>query len=145
MPTVSRDTLIIDGSAQLTQKGGMYRYHTTCRACGYGPGITADGIKSGTSNERLEPVFSLGAQPLANDFCKPTDDMAGFAPLQVLLCPRCNLAQLSVVVDPRVLYSTYRYVTSNSRTMREHFQRILDIFPLASHPAKILEIGSNDQ
>jgi hypothetical protein len=65
----------------------MYHLHTTCRACGC---------------KELTPVFDLGVQPLANDFRKDGELRAGHVPLKVLLCPKCSLGQLSVVVDPTV-------------------------------------------
>ena len=89
-------------------------------------------------------MFGLGVQPLANDFCGPNDERAGYAPLQVLFCPRCTLAQLSVTVSPDILYSRYNYVTSPSQTMRLHFETLTDALR-AEQPAKsCLEIGSND-
>lgn len=92
----------------------------------------------------MEKVFSLGLQPLANDFCVEEDERAGFAPLEVLLCPRCGLAQLSVVVRPDVLYRSYSYVTSKSVMMKEHFARLWrDVFEMSTHNG-VIEIGSND-
>lgn len=70
-------------------------------------------------------------------------ERSGYAPLKVLLCPRCGLGQLSVVVDPQILYSNYSYVTSPSEMMRRHFESFLgDLL----HPSigSVLEIGSND-
>lgn len=120
----------------------MYKMHQQCRACGYaapGPG----GIKNAIT-EKLRPVFDLGVQPLANDFCKDGEERAGWAPLKVLLCPRCFLAQLSVTVDPAVLYEHYLYVTSPSDTMRDHFHRLAVEMGRYRTLGKVLEIGSND-
>lgn len=78
----------------------MYTPHLTCRACGYG--AMPEGIKS-NSDQRLVDVFNLGIQPLANDFCRAGEMRCGFAPLKVMFCPRCTLAQLSVVVSPNIL------------------------------------------
>jgi SAM-dependent methyltransferase len=121
----------------------MYTNHTHCRACGYAkPG--ARGIKSAPT-EKLIEVFDLGVQPLANDFCKDDWPRAGYAPLKVLYCPRCSLAQLSVVVDPSILYRHYSYVTSPSAMMEKHFKALLtDIANESLHGRSILEIGSND-
>jgi SAM-dependent methyltransferase len=121
----------------------MYRPHTHCRACGYAsPG--AQGIKS-DPKERLIEVFDLGIQPLANDFCKEDQSRAGYAPLKVLFCPRCTLAQLSVVVSPDILYRNYPYVTSPSKTMQGHFAKIAgDIEKIVGKDKSVLEIGSND-
>ena len=124
----------------------MFKPHTYCRACGYAKPTGLDGIKAQGHNERLLPAFSLGLQPLANDFAKPWEERAGYAPLEVLLCPRCGLGQLSVVVRPDVLYSRYLYVTSPSETMRQHFFTIWGDMAIqrATVPRTVLEIGSND-
>lgn len=127
----------------------MYKTVSVCRACGLGSGgppTLKESAAAGPpqSSAKLQKVFSLGLQPLANDFCTGQEEQAGFAPLEVMLCPNCSNAQLSVVVNPQILYSKYRYVTSTSQTMREHFDRILSMLPLASRSMKFLEIGSND-
>lgn len=123
----------------------MFKPHTSCRACNFAAPSGPPGIKSTTSDERLIPVFDLGLQPLANDFATESEEHAGFYPLKVLMCPRCKLAQLSATVDPRVLYSKYNYVTSNSVTMQEHFASlwkcIKDRQPKFNN---VMEIGSND-
>src|SRR3974390_3730301 len=117
----------------------MYKLNTYCRACGT---PTAPGTKS-PATAKLRPVFNLGLQPLANDFCKEEDERAGYAPLEVLLCPRCFLAQLSVTVEPRLLYYRYLYVTSPSKTMHGHFESLLKRIR-GMDGSKILEIGCND-
>ena len=122
----------------------MYKLHTVCRACGFpgpsGPG----GTKAAASTDKLIPVLDLGVQPLANDFRKPGEEHAGYAPLQVLFCPRCTLAQLSVVVRPDILYSNYSFVTSPSKTMLSHFQLLLGDILTEQKPGSVVEIGSND-
>lgn len=123
----------------------MYRAHRTCRACNLGaPG--AEGIKTNAKPQALIKVADFGVMPLANDFRKEGEEYAGFAPLEVMLCPRCHLAQLSVVVDPKILYANYSYVTSGSATMQKHFETILGQMceRLGRIPESILEIGSND-
>jgi SAM-dependent methyltransferase len=120
----------------------MYQLHNYCRACGYAkPG--AQGIKSAPT-EKLIEVLDLGIQPLANDFVREGEEHAGYAPLKVLFCPRCSLAQLSVVVDPHILYDTYSYVTSSSQMMREHFQNLMVDIERETDGMNVLEIGSND-
>lgn len=124
----------------------MYTPHTFCRACGYAKPTGPGGIKAESSNDRLVPVFSLGAQPLANDFKTATEVHNGLAPLEVLFCPKCSLAQLSVVVDPVLLYQNYAYITSGSQMMQQHFERMWHGLCIdAGHDLKTaIEIGSND-
>lgn len=123
----------------------MYTNHTYCRACEYAKSFGPPGIKSSPSDERLIEVFDLGLQPLANDFCEAEDERAGFAPLKVLYCPRCSLAQLSATVNPSILYSRYSYVTSPSATMLDHFNQLWRcIRERQPNAENVLEIGSND-
>lgn len=107
----------------------MYRVKTECRACG---------------RHDLELVMDLGKQPLANAFYTLEDEQRGFAPLEVLFCKQCTLAQLSVVVNPQILYSNYAYVTSKSDTMRRHFERLTKDIISENGLGSMLEIGSND-
>lgn len=120
----------------------MYRLHTHCRACEYGKS-GASGIKA-ESPPRLIPVFDLGLQPLANDYRREHEVHAGYAPLKVLYCPRCSLAQLSVTVDPAILYRDYPYVTSPSKMMAHHFDRLIADIEMETAGRRVLEIGSND-
>jgi len=105
-----------------------YKLRTTCRAC------------QGTE---LVPVFDLGVQPLANDHKKPGEACQGFYPLAINRCDRCGLAQLSVVVDPQVMYEHYTYTTSTSDTMFRHFQRLLTDIESEKVRRNVVEIGSN--
>lgn len=107
----------------------MYKLHTRCRACGF---------------ESLESVFDLGVTALANDFQPEDGDHAGYAPLKVMFCRGCTLAQLSVVVNPKVLYESYAYETSKSKTMRAHFEALWQTIKTQGKVDGIIEIGSND-
>lgn len=111
----------------------MYYPHTKCRAC---------------SSKELVEVLNLGSMNLANDFVSAGAESAGMAPLKVLFCRTCTLAQLSVVVKPEILYRDYPYVTSDSHMMKVHFETLqTDIvaeFPTGQLPKKWLEIGSNN-
>jgi len=122
----------------------MYKPHNHCRACGYGIPKVPAYIKADPNPKKLVEVLDLGLQPPANDFCKDNDERAGFVPLKVLFCPICQLAQLSIVVKPEVLYRHYAYVTSKSQTMRTHFHQLWDFIKAECNPESVIEIGSND-
>jgi novobiocin biosynthesis protein NovU/D-mycarose 3-C-methyltransferase len=119
----------------------MYKPHSCCRACGYAF-HGAGGNRN--PNERLMSVLNLGVQPLANDFCKQGQERQGYAPLEVLFCERCGLAQLSVVVKPEVLYKNYAYVTSDSETMKKHFASLVKDLTAEQPAGSVVEIGSNN-
>lgn len=105
----------------------------TCRICG---------------TDRFEGVVSLGLMPLANRFIRP--EQAAEAepryPLEVIRCQECELVQLSVVVDPEILFRDYAYASSASAPVIEHFAALAtDLaarFKLRDR--LVVEIGSND-
>lgn len=107
----------------------MLRYHSRCRAC---------------RSTNLVPVFDLGTQPLANDFKTKDEEHSGCAPLKVLFCKDCSLAQLSVVVNPSILYDYYSYVTSPTDAMKRHFEAITKDIVDENRKGRVVEIGSND-
>ena len=76
---------------------------TRCRSCGAGD---------------LRPVLDLGRQPLANALRRPDDtsDEPRY-PLATVFCPACSLVQLTVTVDPQVMFDEYHYFSSYSTTM----------------------------
>lgn len=100
----------------------------TCRACGYGD---------------LHLVLDLGEQPLANGFRKPDDESPETKyPLAMLRCPACELVQLSVVVDPEVMYGRdYPYRSGYSQGWDAHCH---DLAREIGKRKQVLEIGCLD-
>jgi novobiocin biosynthesis protein NovU/D-mycarose 3-C-methyltransferase len=93
-------------------------------------------------------ILDLGKTALANDFLKPEEvaDYKTSLPLRVVLCPDCSLVQLGDTVDPRVLYSHYAYVTSTSKTMDTHLNKMMTHLLSTARlgaGSKVLEIASN--
>ena len=105
-----------------------------CRVCG------------GT---RLLPFLDLGEMPLVNRYLARLDDSKDEPrfPLRILLCEACSLSQLSVVIDPRVLFSEYDYYSSVSRTFQAHCDAMAESLkrdlPL-NQADLVVEIASND-
>jgi SAM-dependent methyltransferase len=69
------------------------------------------------------------------------------APLDHYLCQGCGLLQLRHVVDENLLYRDYRYRTSISTGLADHFRSLADqvILRLALRPGtRVVELGSND-
>ena len=52
-------------------------------------------------------------------------------PLEMNYCPNCHNCQLSVVVDPKKMFSNYLYLSSTSKTFRDHFDNIKISYPLS--------------
>jgi hypothetical protein len=98
----------------------------------------------------LRPVLSLGSSP-------PTCVMAPVGqrpasedhhPLELLCCHGCSLVQLSVIVDPEIVFSPeYPYSSGNSRALHENFE---DLARYAIEWAQlepddlVVDIGAND-
>ncbi|HUR46707.1 MAG TPA: class I SAM-dependent methyltransferase [Candidatus Saccharimonadales bacterium] len=112
----------------------MIQERTNCRTCG---------------SKRLKLILDLGKTPLANDFLSPEEvkNYSTFVPLRVVLCADCSLVQLADTVDPKVLYSRYAYVTSNSKTMDAHLiaqrDHLLANGGFDGKKPRVMEIASN--
>ena len=97
----------------------------------------------------LRRILSLGPTPPANAFLT-TNDLSRseyYYPLDVNLCGECGLVQLADVVDPRVLFKDYVYVSSTSPVFVAHFDTFAqDVFRRFSLSKKslVVDIGSND-
>lgn len=107
---------------------------TTCRLCG---------------SSRLSLVLELAPTPPANAFVPAADrDKPQEAfPLDVFFCEDCAHVQLLDVVDPRVLFENYVYVSGTSPVFVRHFAAYADdVIARFAPPAGglILDIGSND-
>lgn len=84
----------------------MYQSVRECRICG---------------SSKLVKYFHLGVMPLANAYVDPASKENEFGfPLEVLFCEECALSQLSIVVDPVVMFSNYAYHSSISKTFQAH-------------------------
>lgn len=109
-----------------------------CLACGKSDGLTM--------------LLDLGVQPPANTFKKSKSEHIEKYPLAIRSCKYCNHVQLTHVVDPKILYTKYDYVSGTSLTMHKYFDWFarysLDTMTLMGNhvadDAKILDIGCND-
>ncbi len=105
-----------------------------CRACGA---------------EGLELVLSLGDQPLANALVHADrrERPESRYPLDLVVCPECSTAQITVSVPPDQLFKEYLYFSSYSQTFVEHSrvlaQRIVDERSLGGG-SLVVEVASND-
>ena len=94
-------------------------------------------------------VFNFGPTPLANEFLKKgeVDKEESFFPLEVYFCNNCSFLELGHVVNPKILFGNYVYVSSTSQVFINHFKEFANsIFPRFNLNAKslVIDIGSND-
>jgi len=107
-------------------------YKNTCRVC---------------ENSQLHKVLDLGNSPLANNLLSSSDEKCEMYPLELMYCDKCHNSQLSYVVPAKEMFDHYLYVSSTSKSFREHFERAseqyIKEFNLSSN-SLVIDIGSND-
>src|SRR4051794_29856506 len=75
----------------------------------------------------LHPVIFVGYLPPVNTMptigSQPSEQPA--YPAQVLLCRRCQLVQLGLIVDPAILFPpSYPYTSGTTRILRDNFAQL---------------------
>ena len=93
-------------------------------------------------NHQLEQVLSLGAQPLANNY--HNGDAGKKYPLVLNLCRQCSHTQLSVAVDPNLMFKHYLYVTGTSQTLRDYCDWFAQMVSGQIPTGTMCDIASND-
>ena len=106
----------------------------SCRSCGAAP---------------LAPVLSLGNTPLANALRGANELGAPEAtfPLDLAVCPRCALVQITAEVPPEDLFRDYVYFSSFSDTMLRHAAELAHELIRAENlgsDSLVVEAASND-
>ena len=97
---------------------------------------------------KVEKIIDFGKMPIANGFLsEDMFDKEKFYPLEVGVCPVCNMVQLTKQVDREDMFNdNYAYFSSTSNRMQKHFKEfaywVMDTF-LSENPF-VVEIGSND-
>jgi len=113
---------------------GVCRRRDSCRLC---------------DSKVLEEVLTLEPSPPANSFVTRDrlDVIQEKFPLEVAMCRDCSHVQLMHVLDPRLLFEEYVYVSGTSPVFVDHFRRYaadvmerLDI----KRGDLVVDIGSND-
>lgn len=110
----------------------MYQPIEECRICG---------------SKKLTKYLHFGMMPLANAYVEPNSKEKEFGfPLEVLFCETCALSQLSIVVEPEIMFSNYSYHSSISKTFQKHCSDMADQLKgyLKKPNLFVLDIASND-
>ncbi len=109
-----------------------YSEVTLCRSCG---------------STSLEKVLDLGKQPLANSLREPDSLLAEHRFDLILVgCLTCTQLQLSINVNPNLMFNSYFWVTGTSQTAIKHCEMLahMVLTKIGLSHKSILEIGSND-
>lgn len=97
----------------------------------------------------LVNYLDLGHIALANSYLNISD--LGLPeqkfPLRVVYCPNCHLAQLEDIVDRKLVFNDYAYLSSSSPPLVEYFKTYAeDVYSRFPDQANklVVDIGSND-
>lgn len=82
-----------------------YKNHTHCRICG---------------SNKLTEYLDLGELPLTNNLCNTKEQVSDVYPLKLMVCKKCWLSQLSIVVNPEILFGNYVYRSDISNEFKNH-------------------------
>lgn len=97
-------------------------------------------------SKNLIKYFDFGEMPLVDSFIGAGEPGDLRIPLEMMFCGNCFHSQLSVVVNPKVLFSNYLYHSSVSKTFSKHCALMAkDLKALLNRNyLKCLDIASND-
>lgn len=92
----------------------------------------------------LFEILDLGNQPLANSFHSNDKELEKYE-LKLMGCDRCSHTQLSVAVDPSMLFNNYLYLSGTSNTLKNYFNLFALIYSgKIKGRGKIIDIACND-
>lgn len=97
-------------------------------------------------SEEISELLDLGLHPLANSLLDNPDQDEILVPLVLIRCESCTTVQLSVNVNPSLMFQTYLWVTGTTTTAKNHCNNLAkSLIAKSSKPnPRVLEIGSND-
>lgn len=112
---------------------GTYRRREQCRVCG---------------DAKLSSFLDYGNMPLAGGFVRQ-DELPNTKvyPMDLALCLNCSLVQIPNVVAAEVLFTNYRYLSSVTTTLAQHFRDYAGLLKREILPREkpfLVEIGCND-
>ena len=96
------------------------------------------------SNFLIE-VLNLGNQPLANELKEKVTSQSHSYPLILNRCSICCHCQLSISVNPEILFSHYLYESGTTHTLKLYFDEFVSKYiSIRGSNLKVLDIASND-
>ena len=110
---------------------------------------TAESVCRSCGQSGLTPILSLGETPLANRLLTETQlaEAEPRFPLDLAICDRCSLVQITATVPPERLFSDYPYFSSFSDGMlasaQQHVSEMIATRQL-HETSLVIEVASND-
>jgi len=96
-------------------------------------------------NKNLHKFLELGNMPLPNKFIdKEEFNNEEFYPLNVYVCDKCFLVQLKDIIDPKLLFDDYLYMTGTSKPLVDHLKTLAKDSLKYHKDGLVIDIGCND-
>lgn len=98
-------------------------------------------------SKNITKVFDLKKQPLANSYLKKKNVREKKYELKVNTCLDCTHLQLSIAVDPKIIYRNYDYVSGTTKTYLRYMKQFYNFCKRNSSKIvykNILDVGCND-
>lgn len=96
--------------------------------------------------QNLKHVLHVTQSPLANSFVKEPIEQKKY-PLDLLECQDCGHVQLSVIINPELMFKDYLYVSGTSQVFVKHFENyattVINKLDLKENDL-VVDVGSND-
>ncbi len=126
---ISRRSLGISGRTRASDRPAQVK----CQICG---AVTIPGV-------------DLGNQPIGDLVLSPSqlNQPETFYPLKLQHCPECGLTQLSYIVNPKIVYKNFPFVSGTTQTATRHLQSLpKQLVKMLNLDGKsfAVDIGSND-
>ena len=99
-------------------------------------------------SSKLKEVLNFKNTPLANSYVSNLNQKEKFFPLVCVSCDECKHLQLKYIINPKLMFEDYMYVSGTSPVLIKHFEnfylKITKKFKLNKKIDKILDIACND-
>ena len=95
----------------------------------------------------MAKILDLNNQPLANSYLKNSNIKEKKYELKVNACLNCTHLQLSIAVDPKLIYQNYDYVSGTTKTYLNYMKEFYKFCIKNSSKfvyKNILDVGCND-
>ena len=99
------------------------------------------------SSQNIESVIDFGTTPLANSYPLKKSSREKYFNLSCVICDDCGHLQLKELVNPKLMFDNYLYVSGTSKVLVNHFKSYSDKVikkVKLDKKSSILDIACND-
>jgi SAM-dependent methyltransferase len=99
------------------------------------------------SSQNIDSVINFGTMPLANSYPLTKSSKEKYFNLSCVICDDCGHLQLKELVNPKLMFDNYLYVSGTSKVLVNHFKsytdKVIKKIKL-NKKSSILDIACND-